>query len=426
MNPLNANSILNDTEFLNDIGHNLSKSLKMNSVSIANSSSSSSSDNRNNNGHHNSSMFDKSSNNNPNNNISSSNSPLTTNNTFINPLNNTLFNDPFDVEHMPLTNPPIYEPDVVTGITRRRVSISNGQIGQLIDLHGLYESDEQATDYSLLEYNKSSTDTNTTPKMNEDLLSQSNQQQPQLQNDNNYLPLNIQPHIMQSNHILNGIMSTPQQQPVLNQQIAVYPMNQRPPPPQATISPQFSHTSQQQHTDPTRDSLMGFIPNFTPQSSHTSSAHPTFQQLSSAVPSTQQQQLAMQQQQQLQLLQPQQQIISTGTNPMLFKPVSIPPPVSSMSITKQLIPGTEAWKKARLLERNRRAATKCRQKKKIAQQQMQKESEAIAKENERLKKKVESLEATVCKLKDVLKDHASKCSNLADSIELLDGFLRSE
>lgn len=58
-----------------------------------------------------------------------------------------------------------------------------------------------------------------------------------------------------------------------------------------------------------------------------------------------------------------------------------------------LVPGTPEYKKARLLERNRIAAMKCRQRKKLERDLMEKDYDRIVAENKNLKKRVQELEA---------------------------------
>jgi hypothetical protein len=69
------------------------------------------------------------------------------------------------------------------------------------------------------------------------------------------------------------------------------------------------------------------------------------------------------------------------------------------------IPGTTAWKRARLLERNRIAASKCRQRKKVAQLQLQKEFNEIKDENRILLKKLNYYEKLISKFKKFSKIH---------------------
>ncbi|QLQ80549.1 hypothetical protein HG537_0D05500 [Torulaspora globosa] len=74
------------------------------------------------------------------------------------------------------------------------------------------------------------------------------------------------------------------------------------------------------------------------------------------------------------------------------------------------IPGTNAWKRARLLERNRIAASKCRQRKKVAQLQLQKDYDILTKENKIIKKKLDYYEKLVSKFKKFSETHLKKCS----------------
>lgn len=58
-----------------------------------------------------------------------------------------------------------------------------------------------------------------------------------------------------------------------------------------------------------------------------------------------------------------------------------------------LIPGTPEYKKARLLERNRIAAMKCRQRKKLEKDLMERDYSQVIAENKQLKQKIHELEA---------------------------------
>jgi hypothetical protein len=79
------------------------------------------------------------------------------------------------------------------------------------------------------------------------------------------------------------------------------------------------------------------------------------------------------------------------------------------------IPGTAAWKKARLLERNRIAASKCRQRKKAAQNQLKENVEKYAKELDDLSAENEQLRAQLAEVRSYAEKHgltlvASMCS----------------
>ncbi|ODV82731.1 hypothetical protein CANARDRAFT_30590 [[Candida] arabinofermentans NRRL YB-2248] len=75
------------------------------------------------------------------------------------------------------------------------------------------------------------------------------------------------------------------------------------------------------------------------------------------------------------------------------------------------IPGTSAWKKQKILERNRVAASKCRQKKKVLQEKLQQDIDKSQMENRLLMKKNKYLEeklfAIKSELSNFLKTHPS-------------------
>ncbi|OBA21011.1 hypothetical protein METBIDRAFT_78107 [Metschnikowia bicuspidata var. bicuspidata NRRL YB-4993] len=83
----------------------------------------------------------------------------------------------------------------------------------------------------------------------------------------------------------------------------------------------------------------------------------------------------------LPLLQPAMLVLGPGSHaaPAPSSVAGVPPPNQTLVYNNEVIfnphdgpiPGTAAWKKERLLERNRLAASKCRQRKKNAQQQLQ-------------------------------------------------------
>ncbi|CAI4039722.1 hypothetical protein SMKI_09G1300 [Saccharomyces mikatae IFO 1815] len=80
-------------------------------------------------------------------------------------------------------------------------------------------------------------------------------------------------------------------------------------------------------------------------------------------------------------------------------------------------PGTTAWKRARLLERNRIAASKCRQRKKVAQLQLQKEFNEIKDENRILQKKLNYYEKLISKFKKFSKIHLREHEKLNKNSE---------
>ncbi|SCU78296.1 LAFA_0A05930g1_1 [Lachancea sp. 'fantastica'] len=74
-----------------------------------------------------------------------------------------------------------------------------------------------------------------------------------------------------------------------------------------------------------------------------------------------------------------------------------------------VLPGTPAWKRARLLERNRIAASKCRQRKKFAHQQLQEDAELLSRENMEMRKRLQYFERLVLKFKRFTEMHMASC-----------------
>jgi hypothetical protein len=237
--------------------------------------------------------------------------------------NNNYFNDmlsPFfapygiDVSHFPLTNPPIFESAMMMngqGQLRRRISISNGQIGQITN-----HSPDDIYDHSPV---KSQDD-----MFNNGLAATNGlvQSQPQSQPQPHPLPQQLQPEmqpipVSQSMVVPSVPISVPQT------------MHQLPLAPQAQARPR---------THPHQPSQ---------QIATNSNGVPTQKLL--------------------------------YNNEVIFNPEAGP------------IPGTAAWKKARLLERNRIAASKCRQRKKAAQNQLKEDVEKYSKEIEDLTEENDSL-----------------------------------
>ncbi|AGO11672.1 AaceriADL104Wp [[Ashbya] aceris (nom. inval.)] len=87
-------------------------------------------------------------------------------------------------------------------------------------------------------------------------------------------------------------------------------------------------------------------------------------------------------------------------------------------------PGTAAWKRARLLERNRIAASKCRQRKKIAQLQLQKDVNILSKENKEIKRKLEYYQKLVSKFKRFMELHMETCNGSNGSVQIIEEMLK--
>ncbi|AOA63660.1 Transcription factor of the ATF/CREB family [Komagataella phaffii CBS 7435] len=79
-----------------------------------------------------------------------------------------------------------------------------------------------------------------------------------------------------------------------------------------------------------------------------------------------------------------------------------------------LIPGTSAWKRQKLLERNRIAASKCRHKKKVIQEKLQKDVDLFSQENRFLSKRIQLLEKSLEQIQALVDGHISNCSNEDD------------
>ncbi|KAL6940583.1 hypothetical protein ACO0QE_004490 [Hanseniaspora vineae] len=73
----------------------------------------------------------------------------------------------------------------------------------------------------------------------------------------------------------------------------------------------------------------------------------------------------------------------------------------------EFVPGTEEWKRSRLLERNRIAATRCRQRKKLQQEQFMKEYLDLKYNNVELNNRVVMLERELAELKQKLMEIVS-------------------
>lgn len=374
-----------------------------------------------------------------------------------------------DVSHLPMTNPPIFQSALTTfdePIKRRRISISNGQIGQLGD------------DIETVE-NLYNTQPPPMPRYN------NNNNQNNNNNNNNNNNQNTE-NITNNNDVFNNQNST-------NNNNAVYANQQQP----------NYRNSDFQINDPNLN-IFGNIPQ-APEANSQLNNDPHFQQHQQQLmlqQQQQQQQLAnLQQQQQQQHIsqqmgqripqrlsqtfqipaQQQQQVrprtnndqYSTNhnvnnqrasihniesdnilvdnknatnvnmlndniTNGMIHNDnnaavrnnnikkkengmdgrilsISQSEPKQQNYMSNRMIdnnenaPGTEAWKRARLLERNRIAASKCRQRKKVAQIQLQHDFDKLSHENKIIKKKLVYYEKLISKFKKFTQSHFDNC-----------------
>lgn len=243
--------------------------------------------------------------------------------------------NPFDVNSYPMTNPPIIDSTMFlpyineNGVQRRRrISISNGQIGQMIN-HVMLNDQDTYDDKELL-------------------------QRPQL--------VNKQESFQQSPMDLPHHRPPPQRVPHLSHH-NMDPMgfdSMDPLMPQMYSVPNVQNNQNQSMHN---------------QSMHNPNPNPQLQQLHQPPP--------------VPVLAPvpappearhESGKLSARDSPDNLQSVAgVPPPNYQLLYNNEVIfssesgpiPGTAAWKKERLLERNRVAASKCRQRKKQAQQQLQ-------------------------------------------------------
>ncbi|AAS51816.2 ADL104Wp [Eremothecium gossypii ATCC 10895] len=97
---------------------------------------------------------------------------------------------------------------------------------------------------------------------------------------------------------------------------------------------------------------------------------------------------------------------------------------SSLPTLYDAPPGTAAWKRARLLERNRIAASKCRQRKKIAQLQLQKDVDILTKENKEIRRELEYYQKLVSKFKRFIELHMETCNGSNGGVQIIEEMLK--
>ncbi|SCU78478.1 LADA_0A05820g1_1 [Lachancea dasiensis] len=90
---------------------------------------------------------------------------------------------------------------------------------------------------------------------------------------------------------------------------------------------------------------------------------------------------------------------------------------------QEVLPGTPAWKRARLLERNRIAASKCRQRKKVAQKQLQEDVAVLAEENTHIRKRLHYYEKLVSKFKKFTEMHMATCGG-SEQLSMIEELLK--
>ncbi|GMM32744.1 Cst6 protein [Saccharomycopsis crataegensis] len=390
-------------QYLQDINNYLSPSTTVKGQSIPNNINHNSNNNNSNNNNNNDNNG-SSSMNNHNNNLYSMNS----NNSFN-------FGGPFfDMEHFPITNPPIYEPDVLAGVVRRRVSISNGQIGQLRDSH--IHSDDSTTEDQIFTPNHQPQ-----PSMNQILP----QAPPPLLPNQSTMPH----HQLQQQQQQQQPFGFPQQQQMINQNQPILQF----PPQQYTARQVIPNNTTSNNNNNNPNSTSAILNGNTTTTTTTNTNTTTNNTNNNDNTNTNNSNTVVTLLNSQRPIPPQTptsattQLSARDTNTFLVSHHQYPSPQLLMTTGTPPgapIPGTAAWKRARLLERNRVAASKCRQKKKVAQQQLQEEANVATRECKLLRQRVEYLESTLGKVKDVMRNHMKSCNGSSLSIDILEDFLK--
>ncbi|AET39424.1 Cst6p Ecym_4366 [Eremothecium cymbalariae DBVPG len=308
------------------------------------------------------------------------------------------FFQPFgiDVSRFPMTNPPIFQSALANYNApprRRRISISNGQIGQMGQL---------ADDYDLIES-----------------------------------IYDIQPPPMPLKRVMNANGKVQFKQPNYHESMPPHAV------PATSFPHEFADPAQQAKPLDTQNgnvlSSVKEVPSDTPLT--VPATHPSQSQSQQAPPPLSLPPLPQQQQEQRQRQhEPQEQGQQQQQNPNL-RPVlptaehrihTLDSPdhdnykmqFSMMSQDVGSLPGTASWKRARLLERNRIAASKCRQRKKVAQQQLQKDVKSLTKENKVMRKKLDYYQKLVNKFKKFMELHMDSCGGNKDGIKVIEEMLK--
>lgn len=244
------------------------------------------------------------------------------------------FHNPFEMNSYPITNPPILDSTVIPYgdlSLRRRISISNGQIGQIVNHEAIFLDDDLLDDLNDLSPYMPTQNGPPAAAPDQRILLFDVGSQSQSQSHS------VQLHQLQQLQQLFAQVPRPLQGPV----ITAHQSNQH----GGLRAPfqEMAHLSSLATPGP-------------PPLGPTDVNPPASQDMAGVPP-------------------PNHQLIYN--NEVIYNPNNGP------------IPGTAAWKKERLLERNRIAASKCRQRKKHAQQQLQ---DSMNKSKEKIKDQVERLQ----------------------------------
>lgn len=297
-----------------------------------------------------------------------------------------------DVAHLPMTNPPIFQsalPVYDEPVPRRRISISNGQISQLGEDLETVENLYNTQPPPLPRYHE--------PQQNRQAQSQQYSEPAQPQWHGEQPPQFAQPFFPQQ-------QQQQQQQPLVKQEplAADAPLDGLPR--QAFSAAAPVGVTPGGSAGPAGGGAVGSVgsvgaTNALPQYA----LGPQHVQVLPQQPQPQQPQ-PQQHQQRHPLGQPPQRMEDERTSG------------DSQSQQSQPQPGTSAWKRARLLERNRIAASKCRQRKKVAQMQLQVDYNRVAKDNAVLRRKIVYYEKLISKFKKFMESHFNICHKSSNSV----------
>ncbi|EGV63078.1 hypothetical protein PSN45_004654 [Yamadazyma tenuis] len=297
--------------------------------------------------------------------------------------NSGMFNNPFDLNTYPMTNPPLFDQSMFVNfsqdgmpVLRRRISISNGQIGQIINHEAIFDDN-----YDVVSNETTPIDLHEKSRFNQAL-------QPQvLQNSGGGFGMVPGSHDeFQSHPLPNTNNHDPTSHPIatplpsslppeLQAHYSVGPKHQRHP-----AAPGVGVGAPCQTF--TQAPVVGGIPSQGPGAVPSPSAPATVLSATNAVFSG-----------------PQEEILPVPDDSQEHTVYAgVPPPNHQLIYNNEVIynpnngpvPGTSAWKRDRLLERNRVAASKCRQRKKQAQQQLLDDIRELKIENSDLRGKLDN------------------------------------
>ncbi|RLV91267.1 ATF/CREB activator 2 [Spathaspora sp. JA1] len=271
----------------------------------------------------------------------------------------SFMHNPFDINSYPITNPPIFDSTMLIPLAsdgvprRRRISISNGQIGQIINHEAYFDGDDDMNGnldddlhfisgnrFNEFEFTRPHSST-TLGDIGQGLLIPS----PLAQTQDPTVEI---PAVAGATPGLITTVPVPVPQPKQQQAIPV------------VVSPPAGPDVAQQQVQP-------------------------------PPPSIPQQKITKNKAQYAGVPPPNHQLIYN--NEVIYNPNNGP------------IPGTAAWKKERLLERNRIAASKCRQRKKQAQMELQVSIDKLEAKLKARDLKIEKLQATLKLYNKALLNH---------------------